>query len=261
MEFNSRFVSRVSNVFRAADYNSSTSYFVKELALENNNMFNRFLVTEISNFEVEIPVIAREHIERIISSYVGYLSANDRKTIVLPLYENSEPQEKRTFDSFIGQFFTNVDYYMRLQKITSNQGEVYYGGNGLIFDDRFNPLLLCTLKARRVFLKGMYMMLYYKPVIYVNPIVFTESNRLINKGIIKKLIPYYTTNEILLPRITDGIFYVDYENLQDNRKALVIINSPDKFFVKPTIPKPQSCTNESLNECLVNNIDDILSNI
>lgn len=257
MEFNFNFVHRVSNVFRSIDCNSPTSQFVKELALENNNIFNRFLVTEISNYEVEIPVIAREHIERIVSGYIGYL--HDKKTIVLPLYENSEPQEKRTFDTFIGQFFNSVDYNNRLQKITSNKGETYYGGKGLIFDDKFNPLLLCTLKARRIFSKDMYKMLYYKPVIYVNPIVFTESNRLINKGIIKKLIPYYTTNEIHLPRIMDGMFYVDYENLQDSKKALVIVNSPDRFFVKPTVPKPQSCTNESLNECLVNNIDDILS--
>lgn len=261
MEFNAAFIRDANNVFTSYDGGTGENQLIKELSLENNNVFNRFLVTKIGGDEIEVPMIAREHIEQaafdIMSPYTG---ASRIQTVVLPLYENSAPQERRTFDSFIKQFFVTTDYSRRLQKITSNRGEVYYGGKGLIFDDRYNPLIMCALKARKqVQESGTFRMAYFKPVIYVNPIVFTEPDRLINKGIIKKIIPYYTGRGILFPNTRYSLFCIDSGNNQDSRKAMVIIDNPNKFFIKPTIPKPQSCTTESLNECLVNNVDDILA--
>ena len=82
-----------------------------------------------------------------------------------------------------------------------------------------------------------------------------EPSKLINKGIIKKIIPYYSNNALLFPSIISG--YVNVNTVKSNRAA-VIIDDMDKFFVKPTVPKPQSCTMESLNQCLVDNIEDVL---
>lgn len=259
MEFNTTFIRDANNVFLSHDGNSGENQLIRELSLENNNVFNRYLITKVNGDEIEVPMIAREHIEQIISNnmspFSGTLSVH---TIILPLYENSMPQERRTFDSFIRQFFTTTDYGRRLQKITSNKGEVYYGGRGLIFDDRYNPLMVCTLKARKVQVDGTFKVAYFRPIVYINPIVFTESDKLINKGIIKKIIPYYTGRGIIFPDPRYNTFYSDLAN-EENKKAVVIIDNPDRFFVKPTVPKPQSCTTESLNECLVNNIDDILA--
>lgn len=261
MEFNTTFIHDANSVFTSYDNGSSEDQLIKELSLENNNVFNRFLVTKVGSDEIEVPVIAREHIEQAVSDVMSpHTGASRIQTVVLPLYENSVPQERRTFDSFIRQFFVTTSYSRRLQKITSNKGEVYYGGKGLIFDGRYNPLIMCTLKARKqVQESGTFRMAYFKPVIYVNPIVFTEPDKLINKGIIKKIIPYYTGRGISFPNTRYSLFCIDSENNQESRKAMVIIDNPDRFFVKPTVPKPQSCTTESLNECLVNNIDDILA--
>lgn len=261
MEFNTTFIRDANSVFTTYDSGSGEDQLIKELSLENNNVFNRFLVTKVGGDEIEVPVIAREHIEQAVSDVMSPRTGASRiQTVVLPLYENSVPQERRTFDSFIRQFFTGTHYSRRLQKITSNKGEVYYGGKGLIFDDRYNPLIMCTLKARKqVQESGTFRMAYFRPVIYVNPIVFTESDKLINKGIIKKIIPYYTDRGIYFPNPRYSLFCVDSENNQESRKAIVIIDNPNRFFIKPTMPKPQSCTTESLNECLVNNVDDILA--
>ena len=261
MEFNTTFISDANSVFTSYDSGSGEDQLIKELSLENNNVFNRFLVTKVGGDEIEVPVIAREHIEQAVSEAMSPLTGSSRiQTVVLPLYENSIPQERRTFDSFIRQFFVTTVYSRRLQKITSNKGEVYYGGKGLIFDDKYNPLIMCTLKARKqVQGIGVHRMAYFKPVIYVNPIVFTESDKLINKGIIKKIIPYYTGRGISFPNTRYSLFCIDSENNQESRKAMVIIDNPNRFFIKPTMPKPQSCTTESLNECLVNNVDDILA--
>lgn len=261
MEFNTTFIRNANSVFTSYDNGSGENQLIKELSLENNNVFNRFLVTKVGSDEIEVPVIAREHIEQAVSNVMSpHTGASRIQTVVLPLYENSVPQERRTFDSFIRQFFVTTNYSRRLQKITSNKGEVYYGGKGLIFDGRYNPLIMCTLKARKqVQESGTFGMAYFKPVIYVNPIVFTEPDKLINKGIIKKIIPYYTGRGISFPNTRYSLFCIDSENNQESRKAMVIIDNPNRFFIKPTMPKPQSCTTESLNECLVNNVDDILA--
>lgn len=261
MEFNTAFIHDVNSVFTSHEMSTCEGKLIKELSLENNNVFNRFLVTKVGDGEIEVPVIARSHIEEAVSDVISPTTGVSRiQTVVLPLYENSVPQERRTFDSFIRQFFVYTNYDRRLQKVTSNKGEVYYGGKGLIFDSRYNPLIMCTLKARKqVQRSGIFRMVYFKPVIYVNPIVFTESNKLINKGIIKKIIPYYTHIEIPFHNARNGLFCIDSEGIQEIRKAMVIIDNPDRFFIKPTISKPQSCNTESLNECLVNNVDDILT--
>lgn len=259
MEFTVSFINTARKIFLDNEGNTST-LLDRTLSLENNNLFNRFLVTDVTGDEIEIPVIARRHIEDTISGAFQSISGTiGFKTIVLPLYENSVPYNRRTFYSFIRQFFSNVTFDNRLQKIISSKGEVYYGGKGIIFDSAYNPLILCTLRAKKVKQStGLFKLLYYKPVIYVSPIVFTEPNKLINKGIIKQIIPFYTDRGIIFPNPGSIDFLADTTDIEKDSKAAVIIDNMDRFFVKPTVPKPQSCTMEALNECLVDNIEDIL---
>ena len=96
-------------------------------------------------------------------------------------------------------------------------------------------------------------MVYYRPVCHVSPKVFLESDKLINKGIIKKLIPYYTNRDINPPRSN----YNFSSNLED-RKVKVIVDDFNKFFIEPIKPTPSACSNDALNECLIDNIDDIM---
>lgn len=257
MEYSTAFRFAVNNIFSSGEASSSIIALGNGLSLENNNTFNRSLIVKVDSDEVEIPVIAREHFEKIIFNGISHSSIEKIKTIILPLYENSIPQDRRTFDSFMRQFFS-TSYNNRLIKITSNKGEVYYGGRGLIFDYRYNPLILCTLRAKRVLKEGnIYpQMVYCRPVIYVSPKVFEESDRLINKGIIKKLIPYCVNREMRFPSPMHG-----FRSIPEDSKAMVIVDKLDRFFIKPIAPKPQNDIEESLNECLVDNIEDILQMI
>ena len=146
MEFSSRFACNVMNVFNSSEF-GNTNQLERDLSLDSNNVFRRSLVVEVNDNEVEIPVIAREHFERLVSDNLDYPTIMGIKKIILPLYNNTLDQERRTFDSIIGQLFTNVGYDKRLQKIITNKGEVYYGGKGIIFDESYAPLLVCTLTA------------------------------------------------------------------------------------------------------------------
>ena len=253
MEFNPRFVYNVTGVFRSID-GFLGKELRRELSLDSNNVFRRSLVVEVNDDEVEIPVIAREHFEKLVSDNLIYPTINRIQRIILPLYNNALDQERRTFDSIIKQLFTNVGYHERLQKITTSKGEVYYGGKGIIFDESYTPLLLCTLTAKSVHTEDNgNTMVYYRPVCHVSPKVFLESDKLINKGIIKKLIPYYTNRDINPPRSN----YNFSSNLED-RKVKVIVDDFNKFFIEPIKPTPSACSNDVLNECLIDNIDDIM---
>lgn len=251
MEFSIRFAHSVRSVFNSSDHNNPTQ-LERELSLDSNNVFRRSLIIEVNDDEVEIPVIAREHFESLVSEKIDYPLAIGTKRIILPLYDNAPSQERRTFDSIIAQLFTNVGYDKRLQKITTNKGEVYYGGKGIIFDESYTPLLLCTLTARSVHTEDNgNVMVYYRPVCHVSPKVFLESDKLINKGIIKKLIPFYTSKEISFPNYKFGVN-------PESKKVKVVVDNFDKFFIEPIKPTPSATTNDALNECLIDNIDDIM---
>ena len=253
MEFSLRFVYNVVGVFNSSE-SGNTNQLERDLSLDSNNVFRRSLVVEVNDNEVEIPVIAREHFERLVSDNVVYPTIMGIKKIILPLYNNTPDQERRTFDSIIGQLFTNVGYDKRLQKIITNKGEVYYGGKGIIFDESYAPLLLCTLTARKVHTEDNGdTMVYYRPVCHVSPKVFLESDKLINKGIIKKLIPCYTSSDINFPRNN-----FSFSSNPESKRVKVIVDNFDKFFIEPIKPTPSACSNDALNECLIDNIDDIM---
>ena len=250
MEFSIRFAHGVRSVFNSSDCNNPTQ-LERELSLDSNNVFRRSLIIEV-NDEIEIPVIAREHFENLVLEKINYPLAVGTKRIILPLYDNAPSQERRTFDSIIMQMFNNVRFDMRLQKITTSKDEVYYGGKGIIFDENYTPLLLCTLAARKVHTEESgNSMVYYRPVCHVSPKVFLESDKLINKGIIKKLIPFYTSEEVRFP---DCMFGVNPES----KKVKVVVDNFDKFFIEPIKPTPSAITNDALNECLIDNMDDIM---
>nr|DAH00039.1 MAG TPA: hypothetical protein [Crassvirales sp.] len=256
MEFDPRFARNVMGVFNSSE-SSNPDQLEMNLSLDSNNVFRRSLIIEVNNDEVEIPVIAREHFENLVSLNMAYSTIMRIKRIILPLYDNAPSQERRTFDSIITQLFTNVGYDKRLQKITTSKGEVYYGGKGIIFDESYTPLLLCTLTARSVHTEDNgNTMVYYRPVCHVSPKVFLESNKLINKGIIKKLIPYYTSRDVHFP-----ISNYKFSSNPEDRKVQVIVDNFNKFFVEPIKPTPSACSNDALNECLIDNIDDIMVSI
>lgn len=251
MEPSIRFVHSVIGIFSSSDHNNPIQ-LGRELSLDSNNVFRKSLIIEINDDEIEIPVIAREHFEDLVLEKTNYSSSVGTKRIILPLYDNAPSMERKTFNGIIAQVFNNVRFGMRLQKIITGKGEVYYGGKGIIFDESYAPLLLCTLAARKVHTeKDGNRMVYYRPVCHVSPKVFLEPNKLINKGIIKNLIPFYTNREVYFPNYRIGAN-------PESKKVKVIVDNLDKFFIEPIKPTPSAITDDALNECLIDNIDDIM---
>lgn len=258
MEFSARFVYEITRLFCIDQSIYSNSSLESNLTLDSNNVFSKSLVVDITGDDIEIPLIARVYYESVIRNNLAYHSIAKVEKVILPLYTNGNDQNRRTFGSIVREFFCRVSFNQRLLKVTTNKGETYYGGCGLILDEGFNPLLMCGLKARKVVTEDdegaeVASMKYYRAICHVSPVVFAEPNKLINKGIIKKLIPLYATMDINFPNGNYGI-----SSSPDSRKVEVIIDDFSKFFISPIAPTPSKCSNDALNKCLNDNIEDIL---
>lgn len=257
MEFSARFIHEMTRPFCALQYIRSNSRLEDHLTLDRNNVFSKSLVVDIAGDDIEIPTIARIYYESVICNNLTYSNIAKVEKVALSLYANSVNQSRRTFDSIMREFFCRVSFGQRLLKVTTNKGETYYGGQGLVLDEGFNPLLMCGLKARKVITESyggaeVTSMQYYRAICHVSPVVFAEPNKLINKGIIKKLIPLYTTMD------TDFPIAASFSRSPDSRKVEVIIDDFSKFFISPIAPTPSKCSNDALNKCLNDNIEDIL---
>ena len=240
------------SVFQRQDYYES-SRLESNLSLDSNNVFKKSLIVDLDNDEIEIPVIARTYFEKCIADNLKYSTIIEIKRIILPLYNNAADITKKTFNSIINQIFTQVNYNSRLQKVITSKGDIYYGGRGIILDKDFTPLLLCTLAIRKASINGIDKMVFYRPICHISPKVFLEHNNIMSKGIINKIIPYYVSNNIEFS-VYDNAFT---KNL-DNKKVKVVVDNFDKFFIEPVKPTPSSTINDILNQCLIDNIDDIM---
>ena len=256
MEYNWRYRTNLRNVFSSYDSIATASNVTNtETTLDNHNVFNRLFVIDMSSDEIEIPVFARFVVESVVTDKLKYPLMAHPSKIVIPMYVNTYNQSRRTADSIVNDFFSRVTFSHRLQKVTTNKGEVYYGGKGIILDKDLNILLLCTMVCKRMEHGGRQVMSYYKPIVHVSPQLFLGDKGLLGKSILKKIIPFYVSHDI------DGIYTHAYfmDNIPIGTKPQILIDDVSKFIENPVKPTPQKCSDEALNQILIDNIDDVLN--
>lgn len=237
-------------------------YIKPHLAFENNNVFNLFLRVDISGPEIDVPLMCKYKVEEGLSSNCN--QPNSLKEMAVALFENSYPQSRRTANAIFRTLQMN-DTRDRLMKITTNNGEVYYGGNGYILDKDYNILILYTLHG----VIGEDRILHYKTGrIYVNPKVFV-SNGLIEKGIIKTVIPAFVQEGIRVDGNRAGITIQEINNPIRNANGLVVkLTKPipeivvtdvtDRFIIKPKKPTPSTFNNDAMNDYLLEHLDEVV---
>ena len=236
-------------------------YIKPHLAFENNNVFNLFLRIDISGPEIDVPLMCKYRVEEGLLS--NYNSPNSLKEVAVALFDNSYPQSRRTANAIFKTFQMN-DNRDRLMKITTNTGEVYYGGNGYILDKDYNILILYTLHGvmeDRI--------LHYKTGrIYVNPKVFV-SNGLIEKGIIKTVIPSFVQEGIGIDTNNIGVtaqevvmpIYRPDGRVQGYTRPLpeiIVADVTDRFIIRPKKPTPSTFSNEAMNDYLLEHLNEVI---
>ena len=255
MEYSWRYANTLIGVFLRHDDTAVSDVSNTETTLNNHNVFNRLFVIDVSSDEIEVPTFARSVVESTVRKYLKYPHISHVGKIVIPMYVNTDNLSTRTADSIVNIFFSRTTFHQRLQKVTTNKGEVYYGGKGIILDKDFNILLLCTIACRKIEHEGRQIRSYYKPIRHVSPQVFLRNEGLINKSILKKIVPFYISHNI------DGINTRDYfwDDIPEGTKPQVLIDDVNRFIEYPVKPSPQKCSDDVLNQLLVDNIDDVLN--
>lgn len=149
--------------------------------------------------------------------------------------------EKKTFDA-IFRFITN-SYYNGLQEVKLND-TTYYVGVGLICDSNFNPLVMFT--RQETYYEGTFANVSSKyNVLRISPEVMSADTNPLKTGIIKKLIPYFSSEVISF--LIDPLPRISYPNK-------VIIESLKDFYYLPTKPEVNVDTlNNEINALLVKN--------
>ena len=254
MEYSWRYKRALMGVFYGNSDVALTDVTNMETTLDNHNAFNKLFVIDVSSDEIEIPVFAKSAVESVIRDNLKYPEKHHVNKLVIPMYVNTYTSSKRTADSIVMDFFSKTNFNQKLQKVVTNKEEVYYGNKGIILDKDFNILFLCTLACKKIEYRNRQLMSYYKPIIHVSPQVFLRSDSLIDKSILKKIIPFYVSQDI---SVTTNIGFVD--DIPEGTKPQILIDDVSKLIETPVKPTPQKYSDDALNQILVDNANDVLN--
>lgn len=119
---------------------ANTGLYVASSHLEEHDILNGYICTDVNHTgSFEVPLVILPYLETILAQ-----PKIKWKQIAMPLYYGNTVI-KNTFDAIIRYFFRETPVGdERLSKVMTRKGEVYYGGNGMIFDQHMKPLVLYT---------------------------------------------------------------------------------------------------------------------
>ena len=231
MELSIQMTSSLLNFFDEAYYNTSQYVGGKDTTIRACNFLSGFLrVQNPKGPIIEVPTIT--------NVYAGDFANGGITEVVIPLTILSE-QSRRTADSILKWFFgTGRRYreYLGLKKAITNKGDVYYGAKGIVLDKDFTPLIVGIKEFDR---DGFS---FNRAILKVHPKVFT-SGGIIEKAIIKKLIPFYSTKTV------------------SNRTVKVEVDDTIvKYVLRPSIPSGITI-NEDMRAIISKNKEEILKDM
>lgn len=220
---------------------------------QNNAVFSRFLEVVIPyDGECFIPVLGLSNTLSYIQQWFNTVHPMQPVKLSYPLYVGGS-ETRRTADSII-QSINKCPSNLRLSNIKTSKGLDYYGGQGLIFDEHWNPLMLCgfIINIDRINRH----ITVVRPVCYISPIVF-ESNDILPKAIIKKVIPYISIQGVSMPSIFRSSSYLTFDHNR-LRNVLVTIEFINDYFTSPVSPNVIENLDDSIWDFLLENVNDLI---
>lgn len=219
----------------------------------NNKLFSRFLNIEIpTGGECFIPKL---QYRELCNKLLDWLDSNPEAPLKVsyPLFVGGT-EEKKTGDSVI-QSINRCNKLMRLSHIVTTKERDYYGGNGLIFTDRWNPIFMIGFiinidkENRKITFKH--------PICYVSPRVFIEKD-ILSKTMIKKIIPHISSRGALSPTwITGNYHYRISSEIIPFLGVPVVVKYLENYFQTPVQPSNPNTFNEDIWEFLKENEEQV----
>lgn len=255
---NYRLANTLNELYKTNRFSDYPNFRQAGLNWSDNNILNRFIRCDLGVPEFEVPVIIIDYAKRfLMKSNNEYITDIMGKELVVPLIKQNHVNTRRTADSILRTFFES-DISDGILSIETNKGIKYHGGRGCIFDSNFNSIFLATVvghynAGEDGIIQG-YTWTEYR--VYLHPSVFIEDS-LIGKAILKKVIPYLLSSEDIFPRRPNRLSSV---STSSNIKVKIIVEDTCRFFKTPT-PMGSNFSDDILNDILVANIEDVISQI
>lgn len=227
---------------------------------QNNTVFSKFFEVIIPyNGECFIPILGLSDTLFHIQNWFNTIDPTQFIRLSYPLYVGGE-ETRKTADSII-QSINRCSRSRRLAHIKTCKGLDYYGGQGLIFDELWNPFMVCGFIINVDGINKTVSVV--RPVCCVSPTVFVNGD-ILSKAIIKKVIPYISLHGISVPNIGR----IPFNSTNEFRNVTVTIAPIKGFIVSPTKPgtiksldkRPDTIENldSSIWEFLRKNISDLI---
>lgn len=184
---------------------ANTGLYVVSSHLEEHDILNGYICTDVNHTgSFEIPIVILPYLETILAQ-----PKIKWKQIAMPLYYGNTVT-KNTSDAIIRYFFRETPVgNERLSKVMTKKGEVYYGGNGMIFDQHMKPLVLYTATVTDMTsITSAYRPERVKAIIStfnvrISPQVLLKDNML-KKNIISKVIPSLVSTNLISRRVVSN---------------------------------------------------------
>ena len=194
--------------------------------------------------EMEIP----DMMVSIVSSEI----ARDVDTIACHLSTNYSPTPRRLVRGAFSDFM-RAERFRVIAGVTMGNGATYYGLPGVIFDSQFNILFMMTATLKldennRLVLLGHNCR--------ISPSVFQHQEGVIEKTIVKKIIPYCTSHIVG----EQDFPYIFFESIVRNKPIRVVIDDVSSDFIHSVVPpKISECTPQVIHDILNHNMSQLLA--
>ena len=215
----------IYDFFDIRERNTVNYYDIK---YNKNNCFNLFINrTKLDEDTYLIPAVV----------YYGN-RINDSPDMLHKEFRIKDSLSETTLLKNLGYFYRSSDWNISCLRTKSD--EVYYGGPGIALDSNFNILMLVVFKVNK---EAAILDTYC----FINPSVFVNDKRTLEKAIIKKIVPTVSIKRPYCVREYRDITFVFKDITED---FIYIPKAPDNDFDDSTV-----------NDFLVQKIDSILEEL
>ena len=198
-------------------------------AIPTLRTLGKSIVVNLTRGKVFVPNIC-------MNKVLGNLADCDNTALVIPAVNNTPSAVKKTCDNI----FAYCSSFHSLILIDTTKGYKYYGGQGIILDETFKPLIIFGKELdifEDTFSPRTNRHITLNNTCIISPSVF-EREDIISKGIVKKIIPY-------LSGMT-----------RDLNIRIVISNEIDSFVHVTPSPASMDVDND-IHRILENHLDEV----
>lgn len=230
-------IDRIANFILSGRYEYNTLY-----TTDYPISVSKWLSAPLENPISEIPYF--------ISSKIPLALSQECKAMAVPLVANTDLNTRRLVR---GAFMDFTRITGKINGVHMSSGNTYYGVPGVILNEDMELLLMVTLIIKKVIDSTHFSI--ERVNCRISPKVFEHQDRIIEKTIVKKIIPFCVNYSIARRDI-----YLSCNGYNCVGKTIqVIIDDCSNFIHTTTVPKPSLLNEDKIKSFLIENINEIIT--